>query len=158
MVVQLLCKTLLKINFLFSKEVFFIFKMRQKIRNWSRRYLPAEFAGLIVAYASYFFVLNFTGNLVISAYAAAIGENVGYYSTIFIRAMFQEGNLRKNVRNLFLEFGMAEFFDSVIIRPLSIGFFISLFGTGIGILIGKIVADILFYAQVIFCYERIVRR
>jgi hypothetical protein len=70
------------------------------------------------------------------------------------KATYKKVSLLKKIRNLFLEFGFAEALDSFYIRPalmyLALNFFTQL---EIGILVGKISADIAFYIFAIPAYE-----
>ena len=133
--------------------------MKQKLREWLWRYLPAEIAGTITALASAFVAYQLFKNEVITAYAGAWGENIGYYSVIFLREFLKENgasfkNFVKIVRNVFVEFGVAELIDSFVLRPLFMFIFPQLLNNyPVGILVGKIAADITFYIPAILGYE-----
>ena len=62
--------------------------------------------------------------------------------------------LTRILRDIAAEFGLAEILDSLIIRPASTWFAASVLGDGFGVLVGKLAADVIFYAQAIVAYER----
>lgn len=141
--------------------------MKNKIKTWLQRYLLAEIIGTLSAILLPTAVFLFTKNPVVIAFTGAWGENIGFYLTMIIKEMIQT-NIKykelnrhysyiafaKDIRNIFLEFGLAETADSLFVRPatmyLSINFFSNL---QIGIFIGKIMADILFYIPTVISYE-----
>jgi len=139
----------------------------QKIKEWLRRYLPAEIlAGIgAISGASLFYLI--TNNEILSAYAGTIGDNIGYYTFISLRDC-KKNKLKytnagkkfgwlaylKTLRDLIFEFGPAEALDSLLIRPFCLYWFSKWTPNyAIGILSGKIVADIIFYVPTIFSYE-----
>ena len=139
---------------------------KAKFIKWLKRYGPAEIIGTIGAYFGYFITYKITDNKVITAYGAAMGENLGFYSTIFISELkkdyaiakldhgkYKLKDLVRTIANLFIDFGLAEALDSLLIRPSAIGFGTHIFGRKSGILIGKIAADIIFYIPAIISYE-----
>ncbi|UBF28095.1 hypothetical protein K9N68_09510 [Kovacikia minuta CCNUW1] len=141
--------------------------MQQKLKEWIQRYLPAEIIGTITALISAGMIHSITHSYFAAAIAGTWGENAGYYSFI----LFQEirssrrhhqttkENYRiiaflKNIRNIVLEFGVAEWLDSGFVRPFMMYIFPKLLGNfELGILAGKIAADIVFYISVIIAYE-----
>ena len=148
-------------------------RWRAKGAEWLRRYGLAEVAGTSTALAGAFVVRALTGNEIAAAYGAALGENVGYYGVILgfdvargVRAARARGarygvaGALLTLRDLVLEFGFAEAFDSAVVRPLAMAAGVRLFGREAGILAGKLAADVVFYVPVICAYElrRIVSR
>ncbi len=141
--------------------------IKLKFKEWLRRYLPAEIVGTLAAIGAATVAHAFYSNLVLVAYIAAIGEAIGFYTTIFIRSLLAENkkqvsekkyfsfsNFLKIFLNTIIEFGPAGILDGLFLRP----FFMYLFPTllnnfSLGILAGKIVGDFTFYAVVIFSYE-----
>jgi hypothetical protein len=107
-----------------------------------------------------------TGNPVLAAYGGAIGENVGYYGCVVLRDV---GEARRAAlaagtpfggravtlvgRDLALEFGPGELLDSLAVRPLCMGLGAHWLGAGIGVVAGKLVADLVFYVVVIGSQE-----
>ncbi len=139
--------------------------MRKKVVEWVKRYLPAEIFGAIGSVAGAWVVFSLTGHRILSVYAAVIWENAGYYGFIALREILKNQgknkgdelgviNFIKSIRNLVLEFGPAEILDSLLIRPFSLYVFTILIKEySLGIIIGKLVADIIFYIPTIISYE-----
>ncbi len=140
--------------------------MKKKILIWIKRYAPAEIFGTLGAllFASLFFLI--TRDKLLSAYMATLGENIGFYGFLFAREILNDARQRTSLqeygfigltctlRNLFLEFGFSEILDSFIFRPFIMYFFSSITENYLlGITVGKIVADIIFYIPSIISYE-----
>ena len=100
---------------------------RAKLVKWLKRYGPAEIIGTIGAYSGSFLTYKITNNRVIAAYGATMGENLGFYGTIFIRELrkdygtakldhgeYKLGDLLRTITNLFIDFGLAEILDSLL--------------------------------------------
>lgn len=141
--------------------------MHKKVKEWLKRYLPGEIFGVIGALLGAVIVFVLTKNRVLSAYAGAMGENIGFYGFIFVRENIidlKESKSKgkkhgfsgyfKTTRNLFVEFGPSELLDSLIIRPFCMYIFPVITGQfALGILIGKLTADVTFYVPTIIMYE-----
>ena len=141
--------------------------MNSKIKEWIKRYLPAEIVATFTAILISTIVYLLTKNPIITALAGTWGENLGYYGFLSIREVVQSkkqhklDNKRygvlsffKNIRNLVLEFGFSEILDSFLIRPFAMYTFLLLVGNPqLGIFLGKISADIIFYIPTIIAYE-----
>lgn len=134
----------------------------KKLRDWLSRYGPAEIGGLVLAFVASMTVRRLTRNAIASAYAAAWGETIGYASVIIVRDVITE--LRHHRRSatrhattvatgLVTEFGPAGVIDTLLTRPFAMALGIRLFGTVLGLVVGKIMADVVFYAPVIYMYE-----
>ncbi len=134
-----------------------------KIKEWLRRYLPAEITAIIGAMAGGLITHYIFDNPILTALGGTWGENIGYYGKMLhvdIRARIKVDEtitltgLVKVLRNSVIEFGLAEYFDSFLIRPLTMYFFTQWAGNiTLGLFLGKISADITFYAPTIFFYE-----
>ncbi len=126
-----------------------------KWREWVGRYAPAEGVAIITTYAGFHLALVLTGSLGLAGYGAAIGENMGFYGWMLVRD-WRSGsdNFGAVAKNLLVEFGFAEVLDSFAIRPLSTVIAVTLFGPLAGVLVGKLVADLVFYLIAITLYER----
>ena len=140
---------------------------QKKIKEWLKRYLPAEIAGTVTAVIAATVCHAYSNNHLFIAYIATIGEAVGFYLTVFIQyswiaakkrkfknELFGWHDLYKTTQTILLEFGPATLLDDLLLRP----FFMYLFSTQLksftlGILVGKIVGDIAFYMLVILSYE-----
>jgi hypothetical protein len=139
---------------------------RAKGAEWLRRYGVAEVAGLCTAIAGAFAVRALTGSEIAGAYGGAIGENLGYYGVIVGREIVHDrraafaldrryglAGAGRTARGLILEFGIAEALDSGLLRPFAMAMGVRFFGHGLGIIAGKLAADLTFYVPVICAYE-----
>ena len=121
------------------------------------RYALPEIVGTVATYLGYTNAGAFTHDPVASAYAAAICENLGFYTTMAVQQMMldrrkaiekgREYGLRERItttRDLLKEFGISELLDTSLIRPIAVGIGESLLGEK-GIVIGKWGADLLFF-------------
>lgn len=141
--------------------------MKSKFIEWIKRYGPPEIVATITAVLGASTAFFITKNSIVTAYAGTICENLGFYITIIIidvsKSIVHHKNnvlkygaraFLKDVRNLILEFGPAEFLDTLVIRPALMFIFPKIIGNlAIGIFIGKITADITFYLPTIIAYE-----
>ena len=139
---------------------------RAKAAEWVKRYGVAEMAGLCTAVAGSFAARALTGSEIAAAYGGAMGENLGYYGVVIGREVVQDRRAANasgrryglvgagcTARNLILEFGVAEVLDSSLLRPLAMALGVRFFGRGLGIVVGKLAADLTFYVPVICAYE-----
>lgn len=144
-------------------------RIRHKIVEWVRRYLPNELAGWVGELGGAAATYYLTGSYAAAVVAGTIGASVGYYATAYVngvrwsyRAQAGRGRpmrlLLANVltmRSIAVEFGPAELIDSIVIRPIALylGPFV-LGDMAVGWVVGSIAADIAFYVMAIFSYER----
>ena len=139
---------------------------RAKGAGWLRRYGVAEIVGTTAAITCSLLVRALTSNEVAAAYGGALGENLGYYGVIIAREIATDARTAtasgkrygivagiRTARNLAFEFGIAELADSAVLRPLAMGLGARYFGSEIGIVVGKLAADIVFYVPVLGAYE-----
>ena len=141
--------------------------MKNKIKDWIKRYLPAEIFGTLGAIIFPTAVSFFTENILIIALVATWGENVGFYGTMIFQEVRESREKHnklnkhyglisfvKSIRNIFLEFGIAETADSLFIRPAAMFFTIAnIENLQLGIFVGKIIADVIFYIPTVISYE-----
>jgi hypothetical protein len=140
---------------------------RVRFVSWIRRYGLSEVAGVTTAAASSWLIGNATDSGVIAAYGAAFGESLGFYGSLLIREMLGDAyaagarrapygvtQMVRTWRGLFVEFGPSELLDASLIRPLAMGIGQQLFGWGWGVVVGKLLADVVFYIPVIWIHER----
>jgi hypothetical protein len=138
-----------------------------RFAKWIRRYGLSEVAGVTTAAASSWLIGNATDSAVIAAYGAAFGESFGFYGSLVIREMLGDAyaagarrapygmaQMARTWRGLFIEFGPSELLDASIIRPLAMGIGRQMFGWGWGVVVGKLLADVVFYVPVIWIHER----
>lgn len=137
-----------------------------RLREWLARYGPAELAGISCALATSTIVRHLAGNPVLTAYAGAWGETIGYSAAILAREIhgrhagatgperFTARRIRTMLVDLVHEFGPAGALDTFVTRPLCMGVGQRLLGPTRGLIVGKLAADVLFYIPVIVMYER----
>lgn len=140
----------------------------QKPIEWLKRYLPSEIAGTITALLAAYIAKYAGYNGIAIAFAGSFGEAIGFYTTVFIKQVFDTRKKLKYSRNqhlpfqkyleiiaaLLIEFGPAGLIDDCIVRPFLMYWFpILLNNFALGILVGKFAGDICFYFFVILSYE-----
>ncbi|HEX2054136.1 MAG TPA: hypothetical protein VHJ78_10485 [Actinomycetota bacterium] len=129
-----------------------------------RRYLPAEAAGVAASLAAGLLFVGAGAAAAVAALAAAWAENTGYYAVIATRDFGGQdgGPIRRAGRTLvtmLVEFGPAELFDSLLVRPALLYAGLRLLPTpALGILAGKVAADLVFYLPTISSRRLLVRR
>ena len=144
---------------------------RKRWLEWIRRYGPAEVMGTAAALGGYWAGQVLTGSLVASAFAAALSESVGFYGVLLLRDMVRDAyaagarrtrygprEIAGTWRNIFIEFGPIELLDVTVVRPLCMGLGGRYLGPRLGVIAGKVVADVVFYAAPILTTEARLRR
>lgn len=141
-------------------------KTGAKISEWLHRYVPSEIAAIATAYLGFWYVFSLTQNHTAASYASAMTENIGFYSVILFRE-FLKGRKKaasvgkaytlsmfaKTCGGLLIEFGPGEILDSFFVRPITIGVATHYMGMELGVLVGKLTADISFFVPTILIYE-----
>ncbi len=141
--------------------------MNPRLKEWLKRYLPAEIVAAIVLLLTVWLTFSLTGTMVVAAYVGTICEALGYYCYIAVRDInkdirhHKENNIKygffsflKNFRNLILEFGLSEALDTFLVRPFFIFFLPLLLGNlALGVLLAKLVSDLIFYIPTVIFYE-----
>ena len=126
----------------------------KRAREWLRRYLPAEIAATLGALLGAWLGRLLFGHAGATALSAAIGESVLFYVYLFTRDLRRERRVMLTVRNLMLEFGPAELLDGFMLRPLAMYLGPQLVNhLAVGVILGKVTADVTFYALAIVGYE-----
>jgi len=141
--------------------------MKIKIKEWLQRYGWAEILSTLFTYLFGWGSSLITKDPVVLAFAGTIGAAIGFYGFIFIRDIYssyqrhEPETLRSKtllvahcLRNMGFEFGLAEVFDFFLVRPFFL-FYGPVFLDNYfwGILAGKSVADIIFFAFSILMFE-----
>jgi hypothetical protein len=143
-------------------------RIKSNIKKWVKRFLPAEIVGTLAAITSAWVASSLDVHRVGIAFAASIAETVGFYLTIMVtdallirkefkrqhRSMTLSALLFTTLKNMVLDFGIAELADSFLVRP----FFMYVFPLWLndysaGIVAGKIASDLVFYVPVIVAGE-----
>lgn len=141
--------------------------VKQKLKEWAARYLPAELLSVIVTMIVALLTFKITGsNLTTALVATWVGSGV-YFGFIlamdirFARRQRHAHGLRynahtftQNIKALMVEFGVAELVDLLIIRP-ALMYYLPLWleSLALGTLIAKVAADLTFYVPAIIGYE-----
>jgi hypothetical protein len=141
---------------------------RQKIKEWVRRYMPVEAGSLGINLVVSWAVCRVSGSLAVGAVSGAIAGMVCYYSVCTIREFIYNWRLvqredsackvfvalSKTVRDVAVEFGFFGAIDGFITRPaimLGCSSLTSVYAANI--VIGKVLADALYYSFAIGAYE-----
>lgn len=138
-----------------------------KIKGWVSRYLPAELCSIAATVAAAYIIFKWSGSRIGTAFAATWAGNLAYFGYIIskdvikrVRFVKKEGrhytkkDFWYNLRALFVEFGLAELLDSLVIRP-ALSYYIPLWVGSLlyGTLIAKFAADVTFYIPAIIGHE-----
>jgi len=139
--------------------------------EWLRRYGPAEALALLASLTAFLLIDAITQSRAAGAYAAALADSIGYYGFLVGRETGRGvGRARRRgeaygcrdvalgLRALLIEFGPAEALDVTIVRPSCTVLAIGALGPAAGILVAKVVADLVFYVPVVSTYEFTKRR
>lgn len=141
--------------------------MRNRAKEWIKRYLPAEMISIVVTLISSVLTFKITQNNLTTALVGTWIGNIGYFGTILLTDVFKTNRalaLRNkpytlktfglNMRALFVEFGIAEVIDSIFVRP-TLMYYLPIWVNNIslGVIIAKFAADISFYVPAIIAYE-----
>lgn len=116
---------------------------------WLCRYLPAEVAGTAALVLAGIGVTFWTDAAVLIALAGLVGECLGFYAMLAVTIRLEHartGARRGFFHSLRREFGPAEILDALLVRPLALILGVQLAGDPIiGLLAGKLAADVVFY-------------
>ena len=124
---------------------------RRRAGTWLRRYGPAELLAIVGAIVGYALVEWLTTSAAAAAYGAAVGDNLAYYGLLLAREARARGLLAA-APGFVVEFGPAEVLDTALVRPACMALAVAAFGP-VGVVVAKIVADLVFYVPVIVTYE-----
>jgi hypothetical protein len=141
--------------------------MRPRVKEWLWRYGPAELVSLLTTWIPASLAMHHTGRLLASAIAGTWGGNIGYFGVILLRDIWTTRKkllaigraytfrtLLNNFRALVIEFGVAEVFDSFLVRPGLMYYMPKWMGSfSAGIITAKFLADLTFYLPAIVFYE-----
>ena len=137
--------------------------MYAKVIEWLKRYIPAEIAAICGALTGGLVAHYLFDNPIITALGGTWGENIGFYGQILFKDLqarrvrdekITPAGVVKVLRNIVVEFGPGEYFDSFMIRPIAMYVFPQITGNMIlGLFLGKVSADVTFYIPTIIMYE-----
>jgi FHA domain len=137
---------------------------RQGFAAWRRRYGLAEVVGTLALILAALAIQRATGSILAAALAGSLAEAAWFYGVLLVREFrlekrdarvggFEARALRELGRDLLLEFGAAERLDGLVLRPLCLGLGLLFIGDWLGLLVGKIVADLLFYGPILSLFH-----
>ncbi|HEX8329299.1 MAG TPA: hypothetical protein VF629_17320 [Hymenobacter sp.] len=141
--------------------------MKQRVREWLRRYLPAELLSVVATLAAAGLVMHATRSGLRAALAGTWAGNAAYFGLLLAQDVRLARQLRhrqgqaytwrtfgQNLRALAVEFGPAEVLDSFLIRPALMYLLPRWLGHfAAGIFLAKLLADVTFYIPAILSYE-----
>lgn len=142
--------------------------LKAKRKEWLSRYIPAEIIGTAAAVLGAWSIYTRTNSYIAATAVGWVGEGIGFYGyfvllelTSNVKKYSQHGVVKRLAlaateasTNLLVEFLPAELLDNFIIRPFLmylVPHYIHPYP--LGFLVGKLGADILFYALAITGYE-----
>lgn len=143
-------------------------KTKQKFKEWFARYVLAEVLGTILAICFAYAVYTQTKSYAVAAGAGFLGEGIGFYGYFIFTELIKNKKkykklpiisrftaiISKSSTNLIIEFAPAEIIDNLFIRPFLMFYVPQHIEPYIlGFLIGKLIADALFYIFAIAGYE-----
>lgn len=136
--------------------------IKNKLKEWFKRYALAELTGIVFALIFSNLSIFFFQNTIMAGFIGTWTDNFGFYGVI----SFMDLNKRrkknklgivdylKQLRNIIVEFGPAEYLDSFAIRPFYLSFLPHIIPNySLAILIGTILADMTYYIPTIVSYE-----
>jgi len=143
-------------------------ELKAKTRQWLMRYIPAEILGTVWAVTTAWVTFIHTHSYLAATASGWVGEGIGFFG-YFIISEFLENHRRYSAHpflkrlslaiaaamsNLLVEFLPAEILDNILFRPLLMYVVPQhIKPYAFGFLIGKFLADILFYALAIAGFE-----
>lgn len=143
-------------------------KIKSKTREWLKRYIPAEILGTIGALVAASVVYSNSHSYIAAAASGWLGEGIGFYGYFISLELLSNSKRYSNYSfikriglaisaastNLLIEFAPAEVIDNFIIRPYLMYIVPQhIKPYGVGFLVAKFSADILFYLLAIIGYE-----
>ncbi len=138
-----------------------------KIKEWVRRYLLAEILSTMLSLAAAWTINRTTGDNVLAAFAGSAMASISFYGIIAysdVRKSLKHHRKHdlsygfvayfRDFRNLVIEFGPSEILDVVAVRPFFMYLMPKVIGEFLlGIFIGKMIADVVFFIPAIVMYE-----
>jgi hypothetical protein len=136
----------------------------KRLGIWLRRYGPPELLGTVAALVGASLAQQMSSSEMAAAVTANWTEAIAYYGLIIIRDLWADGRSSPHaaltiIRSLVIEFGPAELLNLTLIRNATLYAGITMASSlAMGVIAGKIVADILFYLMAVASYELLRRR
>jgi len=141
--------------------------MKNKIREWIRRYLLADILSTILSLATAWVIHRTTGDNVLAAFVGSAMASISFYGIIAYSDVrkslkhhrkhalrYNFASYFKDLRNLIIEFGPSEILDVLAVRPFFMYLMPKLMGEFVlGTFVGKMMADFIFFIPAIIMYE-----
>ncbi len=141
--------------------------MKSRVKEWIKRYLPAEVISLAFTLVACLLSYQATTSRLAMALCGTWVGNIGYFGYLLVADIiyakrylhgkgkqYTSNTFAKNIKALVAEFGIAELADSLFIRPALMYYLPFLTGHFLlGVMLAKLIADITFYLPAIFSYE-----
>ena len=141
--------------------------MKNKIREWIRRYLLADVLSTVLSMASAWVIHRTTGDNVLAAFLGSAVASISFYGIIAYSDVrkslrhhrkhvlrYNFASYFKDLRNLIIEFGPSEILDVLAVRPFFMYLMPKLMGEFVlGTFVGKMIADLVFFIPAIIMYE-----
>jgi hypothetical protein len=142
-------------------------EVKSKIKEWVRRYLPADIISTVLSLATAWIINRTTGENVLAAFVGSAMASISFYGIIAyndVRKSLKHHGKHdlsygfiayfKDLRNLVIEFGPSEILDVLAVRPFFMYLMPKVIGEFVlGTLIGKMIADVVFFIPAIVMYE-----
>lgn len=146
-----------------AKRIDYQKMFKDKLKEWLRRYAPSHIIAVITAIVVANLAFTLFKNIILSAFLATWSDNIAYYGIIIYRDLksqkkkdrqLKTTSFLKVARGIIMEFGLAEYLDSFVIRPFYLSIFPYLISNySLAILIGSMCAEITFYIPTVISYE-----
>ena len=141
--------------------------MKNKIKEWIRRYLLADILSTALSLATAWVIHRTTGDNVLAAFVGSAMASISFYGIIAyndVRKSLKHHRKHdlsyglvayfKDLQNLIIEFGPSEILDVLAVRPFFMYLMPKLIGEFVlGTFIGKMIADVVFFIPAIVMYE-----
>jgi hypothetical protein len=141
--------------------------MKKKILEWIKRYLLSDIISTVLSLGTAWLIMEQSDDRVLAAFIGSAVASLSFYLLIAFSdvrkslKMHKEANEAYKIksflidfRNLIIEFGPAEILDVIAVRPFFMYLIPTLIGNFIlGTFIGKMIADVIFFAIAIIMYE-----
>lgn len=132
-----------------------------KIKYWLRRYWLADVLGSLGMWLGVSTAAYMGANVITIAIVGSWCEFASYYTPLLVREYRLQRQSKQRaaaiwraLRNLLLEFGPAELFDTSLIRPALLTAAMQLLPTMLSaIVVGVLASDFVYYTIVITSYE-----
>lgn len=138
-------------------------RTKRKLSEWFGRYGWPSIHATVAEFLVAVFTYHLSGSMILSAVLASWADNFVFYGIVAWKDLKERRTKDRRVsffgllkvsRNLFVEFGPAEYIDSFLVRPLFLAAFPAFISPyPVGVLVGSAVVDVIYWVPVLFFYE-----